>query len=802
MKVRKQSSISIPRRHTRWLAASGVLAAAWSGAAAAGPVCDADGNCSLEVSVQGSAPLAIVAPSGAFTASLDGSGFEIHGTARLAKPGDSVGGVALWDASLIAEYWDPAHPEQGFRRLHGRAALDGDVMAGTEPGTFGALTFTDSERHEVDLGIELGSVLARDLDIRHLNPNRPCQGRSPGEAGFRECPYVFFKYVDQREATAAMTNSDIDLKIGASAEQDKQVTLVLDPEDFYFYVGGSNSDFDSVTLNIEPASATDDDGTPDATNVDTGVGFSVHGYIPFEPRTTWGIEHDFDRLGLGFTGHLVIDKAGIPLPNSMELDGSLVMRLPYDVNGRVTFSPNYSAAGNGDVKFAVPLFKEVLTWELDIGDATLGVELSPERQSLFFSGEIDKQLDWMPTIVPLRANAALTYRLAGLFSNRVDPDTAVPYIDVSDSFIVTEGNFLLDLGFGDAGASLGGGMTVDGYLRLDATSGFDFHGSLGRSVDGSMISPLFRADGEVGAAMHVDPRHLDDTFVELNGRFAVGGSLYAQQGILRVTPHDAYLGFPASFDLDAILRAYEDIQQATRDAEAEVVRLNGTIAAARAIVQGERDQQQRDLASAQAGVDYAQDQVDSIQSSIDYNYKRISVRKAEIKSWKRWYDNLAWYDKTWGWAKYSYEAGWRNTEIAGRYTAIGTLEISLATARLALDAAKLTLRGVQELLVLTPIDLDPRVGSQILARDAALLVLNGLQSAMPEIPHLDGTIKATVGFLINRSGLSAQTRAEYCEAGSCIEIKDGSYDSKKGRACITIPGPVEKRVCTLVPIME
>ena len=88
----------------------------------------------------------------------------------------------------------------------------------------------------------------------------------------------------------------------------------------------------------------------------------------------------------------------------------------------------------------------------------------------------------------------------------------------------------------------------------------------------------------------------------------------------------------------------------------------------------------------------------------------------------------------------------------------------------------------------------------VLARDAALAVLNALQDAMPEIPDIPGTIKATAGFRVDGSGLSSESRATYCDNGDCIEIRGGSYDRAAGRACITLPTADNRRVCTAIPI--
>ena len=140
-----------------------------------------------------------------------------------------------------------------------------------------------------------------------------------------------------------------------------------------------------------------------------------------------------------------------------------------------------------------------------------------------------------------------------------------------------------------------------------------------------------------------------------------------------------------------------------------------------------------------------------------------------------------------------------NGLIAAEQLAIAAERAALTVATAALDVALRALEAARSVLVTTPIDLDPRVGPLLVAREVPQEVLRKLLAAMPEIPEIPGTIEATAGFRVDGDGLIAEARATYCDNGVCTEIRGGSDDREAGRACITLPGYGGKRVCTAVP---
>ena len=219
--------------------------------------CDPLGSesCTMTISPAGGAGATLSAPATAFQPRMDGTGFEIRGTvelggSRAAVPGLELHGMMLYEAALVAEYADPAMPEAGFRRLRGTAQMRRAAGAGADAG-FGRLNLGAEETLRVDVGLELGSLLQAELGIQHVNPERPCEGRLPGDDGFRECPYWMLRVVDEKTVGAGFGGTDVGLNMTAGADSSRNVTFLLDPEDVFTYVGYSQGSMDSVTLRIE-----------------------------------------------------------------------------------------------------------------------------------------------------------------------------------------------------------------------------------------------------------------------------------------------------------------------------------------------------------------------------------------------------------------------------------------------------------------------------------------------------------------------------------------------------------------------
>ncbi len=759
--------------------------------------------CTMTIAPQGGAGATLTAPGVKFKPLPDGRGFEVRGRVKLGGTKPVVPGISqrkhsLYQASLVVEYANPARPDDGFRRLRGTAVMRQDKSVEAQPG-FGALQFGKDKRVRVDVGLELGSVLQDELEIQHLNPLRPCNGLESNERGFRECPYWIFRVVNEQKMRLGFGGTDVGLNASVGQGSRQGVTFLMDPEDFFVYVGYTNGRSKSPTLQVRAANDAGRDDEGPLTNNDKGIGFSQTGQIPFVPRTTWGIESELERLGANFLGHLVIDRRNIPLGKGVMMDGSAVFKFPLDeFSGEAKFDNHWQAGANGHFKVKIPFFKQI-KWTMDLGDATAGALAETTRQNVYLSGVLDKEFPWKPEGLPLALDARADYRVAAVLANRVDPDTQVPFVDLRRSFLQMEGEYLVDFSLGNPSFEFGREIRSEGFLRADPLNGIEFWGSVGEGAAATMIHPLIQADAEARLALLVDPGRPAATRLEVAGEFRVGGETFAQQARLLVTPGEGYLGFPLSFDPARLLEAYNDIQDGIRSAEAEVSRLAAEIERQRGIVRAERERQQAGVDQAQQKVDGAQAEVSRINTQIARHQSNIRYYEGRISSWYRWYQDQPWYKKATAWTTYQAKRAYYKGLIAAEQVAIAAERAALTVATAALDVARRALDAARAALVTTPIDLDPRVGPLLVAREVALEVLQRLLAAMPEIPEIPGTIEATAGFRIDGDGLTAEARATYCHNGSCSEIRGGSYDREAGLACITLPGNGGKRVCTAVP---
>lgn len=179
--------------------------------------------------------------------------------------------------------------------------------------------------------------------------------------------------------------------------------------------------------------------------------------------------------------------------------------------------------------------------------------------------------------------------------------------------------------------------------------------------------------------------------------------------------------------------AERDLQAATgavRAAQEEVDKLERQVRSARETVAAERRRDQDRLRSAQAAVAGAQATVSSLQSEISSSHARIATLNGLIKKKRRWFDDSAWYQKSYRWAEFSAYAAAKGAEITALYTKIGGLETAKNTANLALEGARQTLRGIERAAATFPIDVDPRVSGPLAARGAATLALEAARQAL------------------------------------------------------------------------
>ena len=701
---------------------------------------------------------------------LGGRVYEIRGDLTLETP---AGGIPVSNATLTVNLSEP-----GVVTWRGVSDLPFPAI-----GPFQHAIVERSSRAEI--GYDYGRNL-RDLGA-HLSDDRR---------------YLFFSFQDGLDVATGFEQL-----FGESASLPAQISvpggtgavMVLDPEDPYLYIGGACPTFPDDKQDQQDDQRRDDSNQDDADGdaagevspnredgEDCGVGFSLNGYIPFEPvDANWLREG-----GATFSGQLVID-AIVPIYQGIEVDGTVV----------TAFSPTaYRQGGNGYVYVTVPFFKNLVSFEVPLGDASAAIEVETaagrERTYAYFSGTFRSASadSFLPAeiakLIPMVDNEV---HVAGQFGTRTGDDGVVR-VD-ADSFLRATGRFGYNPGFlGElTGLDLSELMVSEAELRIDRR-GFLLTGSTSSS-----LHPAVGFAGGVEVTAFISAEDIADSYLELRGDLVVAGVRLDAGALLRLDRDglhvDGHFVTPVSrielsgeitsqgvslrglaraeFPLNVLEGLASDAESALDVAIAEVQKLDSQIAAMRKQVLDERRATSSDFQTAQAAVRAARAEVQKIQSSIDYNYARIAVRNREIASWERWYDDLAWYDKTWGWTKLSYEVTWRGTEIAGRYTAIGTLETSRAVADGVLIAAEGVLYGIDEALNAIPVDADPRVAGLIIARESAVVTLAAARE-VTRVAQLGGTLAAEIEFTLDDSGIHGRADIQHCSSGGCTTLVGGS----------------------------
>jgi hypothetical protein len=262
-------------------------------------------------------------------------------------------------------------------------------------------------------------------------------------------------------------------------------------------------------------------------------------------------------------------------------------------------------------------------------------------------------------------------------------------------------------------------------------------------------------------------------FDKFNARLEVrGGDMINGSGIyVKATMQNdltSYLRENATKEIEKVAKsatASLDAAEAKVTAEqAKVNDLDKQITAMRATVQAERDQDARNITAAQKKIDDAQATVNSLQSQINSAKARISQLNRDIANKRTWYDRLAWYDKTWGWAELGAYTTAKGAEITALYTKIGTLETAKHTAFGVLEAAKAVLTQIKNAAKTFPIEMDPRVAGLITLRASAKAALDLATSALSALQSAVGAA-ANVATFITRAGL-----------GGLIDINEAKFE--------------------------
>jgi hypothetical protein len=182
-------------------------------------------------------------------------------------------------------------------------------------------------------------------------------------------------------------------------------------------------------------------------------------------------------------------------------------------------------------------------------------------------------------------------------------------------------------------------------------------------------------------------------------------------------------------------------QAEVNKAQNEVNKLNHDIDNMKRTIAGERDRDTRRLRDAQAAVSNAQADVDKLQREIDSTKNRIAQLKREIEDKRRWVDSSPPLKKFSRGIEFSAFATAKGSEITALYAKIGGIETAKATANGALELAKQTLRGIEAGARTFPIDADPRMLGLYTARETATaalelakLTLRGIEEGAKTFP--------------------------------------------------------------------
>ena len=524
---------------------------------------------------------------------------------------------------------------------------------------------------------------------------------------------------------------------------------------------------------------TEEDKGDDPFPIDA-VGFSAHGWIPFKAQTTFGIPQDAQA----FAGQVF-------------LGGEIPMGSPFVVlNGEVVTyigSEGYVQGGNGALSVEIPFLKGIVNFSLGLGHATAALQVGPERQMTYFSGELDPDTLLFDDILPVFPKVGA--RAAGFIDN-----------GLGDAHISIEGVF--DLGADVLGNLIG--VELNSLANIQGHMSIDADGVLITGTTQAQIHPALNIGGTTSVRMQLPWQSPEDVSLELRGDMEVYGVglkdvlvSISKRGMLIngafVTPLTSIALAGSITDqgpsltgiagvqlgLGGITGAMQQAVETLASAQQEVARLTLLIDRMRTTVQAERERHAQQLQDARNAVTAAQRSVDSLNSKISTEYSWINRRKAEIASWNRWRKQAKWYQKASRAARYAYEAGWRNADIARRYVTIGALKASVLVARGALEVAKLTLQGLEQATAVVPVDLDPRVAGLIVAKETANLALEAAKAPLKGVPVIQGDFAGRIEATLDIAGLRGLVSASF-EGYSLLkgDLRLGA----KPQACISLPG--------------
>ena len=101
-----------------------------------------------------------------------------------------------------------------------------------------------------------------------------------------------------------------------------------------------------------------------------------------------------------------------------------------------------------------------------------------------------------------------------------------------------------------------------------------------------------------------------------------------------------------------------------------------------------------------------------------------------------------------------------------------------------MELAKLTLQGLEAAAVVTPVDLDPRVASLIVAKETAYAALEVVKAPFKGMPIIEGDYSGDIEATLDISGLHGTVTANF---DGYSALKGNVTFGLQPEACISIP---------------
>ncbi len=504
--------------------------------------------------------------------------------------------------------------------------------------------------------------------------------------------------------------------------------------------------------------------------------FSARGGIPADA----GMPGDLGHGELALDGHLFI-RNPTPIGPFIEMNGPTISHFGDD---------GFAIWGGGEAEVTLPFIGDLVSFSFPLGHTTAAFEAGEEGASARFSGLLAPDAEFLPDLVPIKQAGSLA--VDGVISSRL-----------VENSVRAEGQLGLDLsGLGKlVGVKLGDVMSVQGKLTMDAGGfhlvgisrtripGVNFNGDLfveahfpGNPAEAyvKIVGDLGVAGIGLGAGASLE---IDRTGAFVSGKYRLGGSFVALSGQITSKGPRLTGSTRVVIDLAAIQKGLDDARAEVERAQAEIAKIDLAIPLMREQVRADRRRDSQALRDAQAVVNVAKAKVSGIQKDIDTNNGLISRYRREIGSWKR--KSCKWYDAPCA-AERAGAIAWRETKIKGLQAANVTLVATRATAQAALDAAIVSLRGVEAGLDALPTDADPRIVALFAARESAEVALKAAEATLASIPQLpNAELVARATLTLGVDGLRGR-----------LSVETGGIDVASGRvalgaspkACVTIAG--------------